>query len=73
MNNTLLLTLNVKTYKIMKVVGPEQWFPDLADIFSDLLPDILIFKADRHERYVFLSSPGESDVRNGFVLSLDQL
>lgn len=44
--------------------------------FQDLLLDILIFKADRHERYVFLSSPGESDkpdVRNGFVLSLDEL
>lgn len=44
--------------------------------FQDLLPDILIFKADRHERYVFLSSPGQSDkpdVRNGFVSSLDEL
>lgn len=44
--------------------------------FQDLPPDILIYKADRHERYVFLSSPGESDkpdVRNGFVLSLDDL
>lgn len=52
--------------------GSQNWLM----FFQDLPPDILIYKADRHEKYVFLSSPGESDkpdVRNGFVLSLDNL
>ena len=62
----------------MKVVGPEQQFPDLADVFSSpssIYSDLFNFQIST-ESYVFWSSPGESDkpdVRFGIFLSLDGL
>ena len=63
----------IKSWRWLKQSsGSQIWLM----FFQDLPPDILIYKADRHEKYVFLSSPGESDkpdVRNGFVSLLDNL